>query len=68
MPTVENVIDMRYTTSDNTVIDCKVKFAELPGYVPFAATSYDSAPYGVQIYNDCVAGRYGPITPFQPKE
>lgn len=66
MPTVDDVKNPKYVNAENTVIDCSVKFAEFPEYVPFGATNYDPEPYGVQIYNDCVAGKYGPVAPFNP--
>ena len=66
MPTVQNVVNPTYKNAEGTVIDCQVKFAEFADYLPFAATSYDVEPYGVQIYNDCVAGVYGPVAPYVP--
>lgn len=66
MPTVENVIEPKYVNASGTAIDCKVKFTEFNDFVPFCATSYDVEPYGIQIYNNCVAGIYGPVAPFVP--
>lgn len=61
---VESVINPAYVNELGNAITCTVKFSTLPAPIPFTATSYDTQSYGVQIYNDCVAGVYGPVTPF----
>lgn len=63
---VESLSNPQYTNAEGNSIYCIVKFAHLSESVPFAATSYDPESYGVQIYNDCVAGVYGPIAPYVP--
>ncbi|EIK0049915.1 DUF4376 domain-containing protein [Salmonella enterica] len=35
-----------------------------PLYLPYTATKYDPAPYGVQLYNDLISGKYGSVEPF----
>ncbi|HAF2131277.1 TPA: DUF4376 domain-containing protein [Salmonella enterica] len=35
-----------------------------PLYLPYTAAAHDTAPYGVQLYNDLMSGKYGHITPF----
>ncbi|HFD9218985.1 TPA: DUF4376 domain-containing protein [Salmonella enterica] len=35
-----------------------------PLYLPYTAAAHDTAPYGVQLYNDLMSGKYGPVTPF----
>lgn len=66
MPTVQNVIEPKFANAEGTSIDCRVKFIELPDYVPFGATPFDPEPYGVQIYSDLIAGIYGPVAPYTP--
>jgi len=34
--------------------------------MPFGATSYDSMPHGVDLYNRALAGEFGPIASFVP--
>lgn len=63
---IESVVNPRYARTDGSVIDCVVKFGHLADPVPFGATPFDPEPYGVQIYNDCIAGKYGPIAPYDP--
>ncbi|ECK8872574.1 DUF4376 domain-containing protein [Salmonella enterica subsp. enterica] len=51
-------------------ITAEVRFDDLiaadgtPLYLPYTATKYDPAPYGLQLYNDLVSGKYGPVAPF----
>lgn len=62
---IESVVNPRYARSDGSVIDCVVKFGHLPAPVSFGATPFDPEPYGVQIYNDCIAGKYGTVAPYE---
>lgn len=62
---------MNYTTVENpswnrdgTMIDCVVDFVGL-GKLPFSASPND-LPHGVEIYNRCVAGDFGPIADYVP--
>ncbi|EEP0994637.1 DUF4376 domain-containing protein [Salmonella enterica] len=58
----------RYGENDTIMAD--VRFDDLtaadgtPLYLPYTATKYDPEPYGVQLYNDLVSGKYGQIVPF----
>lgn len=58
----------RYGENDTIMAD--VRFDDLttadgtPLYLPYIATKYDPEPYGVQLYNDLVSGKYGQIVPF----
>lgn len=48
--------------SMHTVIAVDVVFPELGDRpVKFNATPNDVMPYGVEIYNDCVSGKYGAV-------
>lgn len=58
-------------TKDKNSIDCMVVFEHLGAEpVPFHATPWDDMAHGVEIYNRCVAGDFGPITDYvlQPDE
>ncbi|EBS2694784.1 DUF4376 domain-containing protein [Salmonella enterica subsp. enterica serovar Newport] len=35
-----------------------------PLYLPYTAAAHDPAPYGAQLYDDLVSGKYGSITSF----
>lgn len=63
---------MNYTTVENPtwtrngdMIDCVVDFAGI-GKVPFSASPND-LPHGVEIYNRCIAGEFGPIADYIPQ-
>lgn len=58
----------RYNEDDAIMAD--VRFDDLiapdgtPLYLPYTATKYDPVPYGVQLYNDLISGKYGSVEPF----
>ena len=58
---VESITDIVYRTEDKSVINCKIKFAHLDEIVPFSASAADPEDHGVNIYNDILSGKYGPI-------
>lgn len=66
MYTVESITDIVYRTEDRQHINCKVKFAEFNEVHPFTASITDSEDHGVSIYNEIVAGKYGPIGDYVP--
>lgn len=41
-----------------------VKFKEFEEELPFTAASFDSMPYGVELYNRAKIGEFGEIAPF----
>jgi hypothetical protein len=41
-----------------------VKWTEFNKEMPFAATSYDPMPHGVDLYNRAKAGEFGAIAPY----
>jgi len=49
-------------------IHLTVKWEEFNEEHPFAATSYDSMPYGVDLYNRAKAGEFGEISPYVAPE
>lgn len=68
MTVITDAKNARY--GDNGIITADVRFDDLtapdgtPLYLPYAATKYDPEPYGVQLYNDLISGKYGFVTPF----
>lgn len=56
--------------NENGTITASVRFDNenaadgTPLYLPYTAAAHDPAPYGVQLYNDLMSGKYGSITPF----
>jgi len=66
MLTIEYAKNPVYASADGQVIDLRVKFYEFAEEIGFGATSFDTMPYGVELYNNAVAGLYGPIAPFVP--
>lgn len=49
-------------------IHLTVKWEEFNEEHPFTATSYDSMPYGVDLYNRAKSGEFGEIAPFVAPE
>ena len=66
MLTIEYVKNPAYSDADGQTIDLIVKFYEFAKELPFGATSFDPMPYGVELYNNALAGMYGPIAPYVP--
>lgn len=60
---VESVRDPRWASEDHSLIDCIVKTNTLVHEAPFTASIHDTEPHGREIYERCVAGEFGPITP-----
>lgn len=68
MLTIEYAKNPVYSSSDGLIIDLRVKFYEFAEEIGFGATPNDPMPHGVELYNNAVAGLYGPIAPFVPFE
>ena len=66
MLTIESATSPVYMNADGTSIDLQVKFAEFDEVLGFTATSYDTVPHGVELYNRAVAGEFGPIADYIP--
>ena len=62
--TVESITNLYYKTEDKRLINCMVKFAEFNEVHPFTASANDPEEHGVNIYNDIVSGKYGPIADY----
>jgi hypothetical protein len=66
MLTIEYAKNPVYVTEQNDEIDLIVKFIEIADELPFTATPFDIEPYGVELYNNAVAGQYGEVAPYVP--
>lgn len=55
-----------WANPEHTIIDCEVDFDDLPEeFVPFTANPYDTSnTASVEIFNDCVAGKYGVVAEY----
>lgn len=63
----EDVKNPIYANEQNTLINCDVKFDEIPEYVPFTASPDDPMDYGRELYAQLQAGQWGPIAPYVPR-
>ena len=66
MLTIEYAKDPVWNNEEHTAIALIVKFLEIPEELPFTASSYDPMPYGVELFNNAVAGDYGIVAPYVP--
>lgn len=66
MLTIQSATNPIYGNAEGTNITLQVKFAEFDEVLPFAATSYDSMSYGVDLYNRAKSGEFGVIAPYVP--
>jgi hypothetical protein len=64
MFTLEYAKDLVYGNAEGTCVVLTVKWEEFNEELPFAATSYDPMPHGVDLYNRAKAGEFGPIAPY----
>lgn len=56
-----------WSNAEHTMIDCEVDFGHLDDdFVPFTANPNDAMPYSKQIFDECVAGKYGAIGQYVP--
>lgn len=60
------VSNLQWVNEDHTYIMCDVKFDHLPEVVPFGASPGDCTDHGVEIFNRCVAGDFGPVAEYVP--
>lgn len=66
MLTIEYAKNPVWNNAENNAISMTVKFEEMTEELPFLATSYDPMPYGVELFNNAVAGNYGAIGEYVP--
>jgi hypothetical protein len=54
-----------WANAEHTLIDCEVDFGHLDDeFVPFTADPSDKMEYSKTIFDECVAGKYGPIAEY----
>jgi hypothetical protein len=66
MLTIQSAKNPKYMSADGNSIYLDVKFVEIPEILPFTATPDDSLQYGVDLYNQAKAGKFGSIVAFVP--
>ena len=56
----------QWSSADKLHINCEVNFHHVPfeEWTPFTANKDDYMPYSKQIFDECVAGKYGPIADY----
>ena len=57
----ENIKNLSWANQEKTSINCKVLFVGQSEYFPFSASPHDVEAHGVQIYSECVSGKWGLI-------
>ncbi|WP_261804191.1 tail fiber assembly protein [Serratia marcescens] len=65
--------DARYSSADNSTIDCIIGVhlaagSESVTEIPFTASPEDTEEHGRQLYADLVAGEFGVVAPYLPPE
>lgn len=66
MLTIEYAKNPKFNSEDKKQIYLVVKFAEFDEELPFNATSFDSMPYGVELYERALSGEFGEVAAFVP--
>ena len=61
MLTFEYAKNPIWSSNDGQSISLIVKWVEFNEEMPFGATSYDTMPHGVDLYNRAKAGEFGEI-------
>jgi len=68
MFTLKYAKDPIWNSDDGQQILLTVRFEEINEDLPFNATSFDSEPHGVDLYNRAKAGEFGEIAPYVAPE
>jgi hypothetical protein len=61
----KSVTNPVWANQEQTAIECVVDFEDF-GPSPFSTTANADTGYGVEIFNDCIAEKYGPVKPYTP--
>jgi hypothetical protein len=61
--TVSNPI---WANQEHTIVNCTLTDKITGQQFEFSASPLDPEPYGRQIYENCINGIYGPISPYVP--
>lgn len=66
MYTYSSVTSPKFINEQTTRIMCLVKFDKFKETIQFIATADDCEEHGKQIFDECMAGNYGPIAAYEP--
>lgn len=64
MFTLQYAKDPVWNNAEGTAILLTVKWQEFNEEMPFGATSFDSEPHGVDLFNRAAAGQFGTVAPY----
>jgi hypothetical protein len=63
--TLTSLVNPRWANPDHTMIDCGITTSQFGDEIlPFTASPADPEPHGRKIFEDLVAGQYGPIAEY----
>lgn len=60
-----NIKNPIWADENHTKIDCQIDHPQI-GWIPFTANPNDVEPLGKQVFDACIAGEAGAISPFVP--
>lgn len=63
---LEYAKDPVFISNNTDSILITVKWAEFNEEHSFNATSYDTVPHGVELYQRALSGEFGPVAPYVP--
>lgn len=67
--TLVSLTNPRWADAEHTRIECDIVTSQFPGeLLPFTANPHDVEPHGRGIFEDIVAGKYGPIAEYVAPE
>jgi hypothetical protein len=66
MSNVEYAKNLVYSSEDGSTIDCIIKFDTVAQELPFTASINDVEEHGRAIYQSCIDGVWGAISPYVP--
>ena len=66
MYTIQYAKNLYWVDSDHTMFDCTVKMEELPQEVECSITAVDPYEHIQTLWNNGLAGSYGPIAEYVP--
>ncbi len=63
---IEQVRNAMYLDGEQTRMMCEVKLYEGDDFMPYVASSTDTAGFGREVFNRCAADEFGVVKPMQP--
>lgn len=64
-----DVRNPKWMDAEHTRLDCEVNFTHISEeWVPFGAVASGDYPHTHRIFEECVAGNYGPIAEYEDPE